>query len=137
MIRLVFGEDNAVAAYVGEKIGSGFSPPLATIGMTRDGQTLCGGAVFHNYTGANIDMGLALDVPLNRGLMRALHNYVFEQLKALRCTAITKRSKKKNHKMLKRFGFQFEGVSPRYFGPKKSDDGFRFVFFSDTGSKFL
>jgi RimJ/RimL family protein N-acetyltransferase len=135
-MQLVFGAPDLVAAYVAGKIGIELCPPFAAIGMTKDGRTLCGGAVFHNYNGTNIDIGLALSGIVTRGLFRALHHYAFRQAKATRLTAITRRSNRTAREQLIRFGFYLEGVSPRYFGPRKADDGFRFVLFSDTKSKF-
>jgi RimJ/RimL family protein N-acetyltransferase len=136
-LNLIFDQAERVAAYVSEKIGAPCSGPLVAVGLSQDGQTLCGGAVFNNWTGANIELGFACDVPLTRGLLKAFNHYVFIQLKATRCTAITKRSNKRTRKILERVGFLFEGVSPKYFGPNKSQDGFRYVLYPEALNRYV
>ncbi len=136
-MNLVFGHDDLVAAWVSEKIGARISPPYAAIGATKDGNTLCGGVVFNRWNGHNIDITLASEGCLTRGNIRGVYNYIFEQVKAGRVSAVTRRSNKRMQRMLPRFGFEFEGVSKRYYGPTKADDGFWFVLFPEKARRFL
>lgn len=133
---LVFGQDELVARWMSEKSGVMFSPPYVAIGATQDQATLCAGVLFNNWNGVNLDISLAADV-LSRGAIRGVFEYVFNQAGALRLTAITKRSNKTMREMLPRFGFRSEGVSARYFGSRRADDGFRFVLFREDARKWM
>lgn len=119
-----------------EKIGIAFVPPFVTIGATQDGQTLCAGVLFNNCNGFNLDISLAADV-LSRGAIRGVYDYAFNQSGALRLTALTRRSNKKMRAILPRLGFRPEGVSARYFGPRRSDDAFRFALFRHDAEKWM
>lgn len=133
---LVFGQDELVARWMAEKIGIQFVPPFVAIGATKDGQSLCAGALFNNWNGANMDISLAADV-LSRGAIRDVYDYAFNQAGAVRLTALTKRSNKAMREMLPRLGFRLEGVSLRYFGHRKAHDAFRYVLFKEDASKWM
>ncbi len=140
MVALVFNQHDRVARWVSEKIGSLISPPYVAIGATKDGHALCGGAVFNDWNGHNIEITLASDGCLTRGTIRAVYHYLFNQSKAGRVTAHTRRSNKAMRNMLPRFGFTPEfGGQPakRFFGPSKADDAFVFVLTPENARKFL
>lgn len=134
---LILGCDEMVAAWVGEKLGTKFIPPYTTIGATKDGNDLCAGAVFNDYTGSNLEITLVSDGGLTRGNIRAVFSYAFDQVKVNRLSAKTKRSNKAMRRMLPRFGFKFEGISAQYFGPTRADDAIRFVLFHEDARKWL
>ncbi len=137
MVTLVFNQHDTVACWVSEKIGTLISPPYVAIGATKDGHSLCGGAVFNDWNGHNIEITLASDGCLTRGTIRAVYHYLFNQSKAGRVSAHTRRSNKAMREMFPRFGFEFEGVARRYYGPAKADDAFLFVLFPENARKFL
>ena len=140
MIRLVFDQHDRVASWVESKIVARIAKPYVAIGATKDGQTLCGGAVFNNWNGHNIEITLASDGCLTRGTIRGIYHYLFVQSKAGRVTAHTRRSNETMRDMLPRFGFvpEFGGQpAKRFYGPKKSDDAFVFVLFPENARKFL
>ena len=134
-MNLVFGQDDAVAKYVGDNIAVPMVPPYVAIGGTRDGQTLCIGVVFNQYNGSNIEISLYGPRGLTRGNIRGIYDYAFKQLGVNRVTANTRRSNKRMQRMLPKFGFKFEGISARYFGPTKADDAIRFVLFPEDAEK--
>ena len=136
MIQLVFGQDELVANWVSAKTRALIAPPYVAIGATRDGKTLCTGAVFNCWNGHNIDISLASENGITRGAIRAIYSYAFDQIRAGRVSAKTRRSNKTMRNMLPRFGFRFEGVSQRYFGPTKADDAFLFVLLPENARKF-
>jgi len=136
-MRLVFGCDDLVAKYVSDGLGLPMVPPYTAIGGTRDGQSLCIGVVFNEYNGSNIDITLYGPGALTRGNIRGVYHYLFEQLKVNRVTAKTRRSNKRMQRLMGRFGFKFEGISARYFGPTKADDAIRFVLFPEEARKWL
>lgn len=137
MIQLVFDQHDLVADWVVERIGALIAKPYVAIGATRDGKTLCGGAVFNNWNGHNIEITLASEGCLTRGTIKAVYNYLFVQSKAGRVSAQTRRSNKVMRNMFPKFGFEFEGVARNFYGPKRADDAFRFVLFPDNARKFL
>lgn len=136
-MRLVFGQDELVAQYVFGHLGIALVPPYTAIGGTRDGKTLCIGVVFNQYNGSNIEITLYGPGSLTRGAIRGVYHYVFEQLGVGRVSAKTKRSNNNMQRLLPRFGFKFEGISERYFGPQKADDAIRFVLFPDEARKWI
>lgn len=133
---LVFNQHDLVAGWVSERIGALIAKPYVGIGAARDGK-LCGGAVFNNWNGHNIEITLASEGCLTRGTIRAVYHYLFVQSKAGRVSAQTRRSNKLMREMFPRLGFEFEGVAHRFYGPTKSDDAFRFVLFPEKARKFL
>lgn len=139
-MQLVFGQHDLVAGWVSERIGALISKPYVAIGATKDGKALCGGAVFNNWNGHNIEISLASEGCLTRGTIRAVYHYLFEQSKAGRVTAHTRRSNTAMREMLPRFGFVPEfGGQParRFYGPNKADDAFVFVLFPENARKYL
>lgn len=134
-MNLVYGQDEIVAEWMGEKIGVKFVPPFVAIGAVKDG-ALCAGALFNNWNGANMDISLAADT-LSRSAIRSVYEYAFNQARATRITALTKRSNKKMREMLPRLGFRLEGVSLRYFGPRRSHDAFRYFLFRDDATRWM
>lgn len=138
-MRLVFPPNEAaskqIAEWVSIRVESQISPPYVAIGMTDDDRLYCGGVIFNNWNGANIEFTMAMDRPLTRGVLRAIYHYVFIQSKATRLSAHTRRSNKRVARLLPRLGFQFEGVAKRFYGPNRSDDALCYAIFPDTTSK--
>lgn len=133
-MRLIFGEDERIAKWVGERIGIAMCPPYVAIGGTRYGTDIDIGVVFNNWNGANMDISLASKYALTRGAIRSVYRYAFVQAGAKRLTAITKPSNDLMLKQLPRFGFIFEGPSARYFG---DEDGLRFALFPENAKKWM
>ncbi len=137
MIRLVFNEHDRVADWVSEKLSVLIAKPYVAIGATRDDINLCGGAVFNGWNGRNIEITLASDHCMTQGTIRGIYHYLFIQSKAGRVSARTRRNNYIMREMFPRFGFEFEGVERRYYGPKKADDAFRFALFPEKARRFL
>ena len=136
-MKLVFARDDEVAEWVSERIGTIIPKPYVAIGATRDGKELCGGAVFNNYNHSNVDITLASDRCLTRGTIRGIFHYCFVQSKVNRVTAATRRSNKTMRKILRKFGFEFEGIAKQYYGSSKKDDAFVYALFKDGAEKWL
>lgn len=111
--------------------------PYTAIGGTVDGQSLCIGVVFNSWNGSNIDISLYGPGALRRGAISGVYHYAFKQLNATRVTANTRRSNKVMQRLLPRFGFKFEGISERYFGPTRPDDAIRYVLFPENAEKWI
>jgi hypothetical protein len=136
-LQLVFGHDARVAHWVAEQLGLVILPPYVAIGGTRDGRTLCAGAVFNQWNGSNLEITLYGPGCLNRGAIRAIYHYAFMQVGARRLSATTRRSNKRMQRMLPRLGFEFEGVGKRFFGPRREDDAMRFVLLPERAGRWM
>lgn len=133
----VFGRDQLVAEFISKGIGDHFSPPYVGIGFTRDERNLCGGALFNNWTGSNIDLSIYGPGSITRYAMGTLCRYAFKQISANRITARTRRSNKTIQKLLPRFGFIFEGTQKRYYGPQRENDALLYALFPDAAEKWM
>lgn len=133
----VFGRDQLVAEFVSQGIGDHFSPPYVGIGFTRDERNLCGGALFNNWTGSNIDLSIYGPGSITRYAMGTLCRYAFKQISANRITARTRRSNKTIQRLLPRFGFTFEGTQKRYYGPQRENDALLYALFPDAAEKWM
>lgn len=115
--KLLFGHDQAVAAWVGAQMehGTHVSPDTTAIGVVRDGR-LIGGVAFHTYRGTDIQIAIAgYENFLGRQLLRATFSYVFDQLGCQRCTTLVKRTNKRSRHLTRRVGFREEGALRRCF----------------------
>jgi RimJ/RimL family protein N-acetyltransferase len=133
----VFGKDQLVAEFVSAGIGDHFSPPYVCIGFSKDAKTLCGGAIFNNWNGANIEISIYGPGALTRGAIRVACRYAFGQSNATRMTAKTRRSNKRMQALLPRLGFTFEGVQKRFFGPDRADDALLYALFPQDAEKWM
>lgn len=113
--RLVFDRKEEIAAYLERRLNTTLTPPFLTIGIEENGE-IVGGWLFNDYNGSNIEISVALDRPLTRGMIRAVHHYVFQQLKCRRVTARCRESNEKSATLIRRLGFRNEGRQPFYYG---------------------
>ena len=123
-MRIVLGQDAAVAQWVGERIahvGSGAAfGPCAAIGVeAEDGRPL-GGVVFSNWQPAcrSIEASFASGSPrwLTRRIIAAILSYPFVQLDCQRLTTLTPRKAKAARRFIDAFGFKREGLVRKGFG---------------------
>ena len=122
-MRLVFGDDARVAAWVAGRIAwlppEGFGPSAAIGVVGEDGRPL-GGVVFSNYQRfyRSIDMSGAAASPrwLTRRLISQILAYPFGQLDCLRITAVTPRKAASARRLLEKLGFKREGAARLGFG---------------------
>lgn len=116
MRSLLFGHDETVAEWVAKQAGArSFVQPFTAFGLVHDGH-LVGGFVFTGFNGHNIELSIAGKQSVSRSAIRALLNYVFEQLKCSRLQVHTRRKHKRVCRLLHRSGFKYEGVARRYYG---------------------
>jgi RimJ/RimL family protein N-acetyltransferase len=123
-MRLLFGQDNEVGRYVGEKLWLSIHPPFVAIGIVSDDGKALGGFVYNNYNGSNLEISYYGPGTLTRPIISAAFwGYPFNDADVLRLTATTRRSNKLVCQLLPRLGFIYEGTLRNYFGPEKGDDG--------------
>lgn len=125
-MRLVYGEDQLVAAWVAARIphmarwGTADFGPCQAIGVAaEDGEPLAG-VVYHNYRPhtRDIELSFASASPkwLTRRLIVGLMSYPFSQLDCQRVTGVTPKRSRAAREFLDKFGFKREGVIRRGFG---------------------
>lgn len=136
-MRAVYGRDQLVADYISQGTNHQFHPPYVGIGFTRDGHSLCFGALYNAYNGSNIEITLYGPKAATRFVLAEIFRYPFRQLKVNRLTAKTARSNKKMQRIMPRMGFVFEGTQKRYFGPSRADDALLFAMFPEQAEKWM
>ncbi len=136
-MKLVFGRDEDVANWVSKNLGFPILPPYTAIGVEDQDGNPCGGAVFNDWNGSNLEITICGPGAMKRGIIRGVFHYVFIQLGASRLTAKTKRSNKPMRKMLHKFDFKFEAILKRYYGVLPDDDAIVFRLDPVTAMKWM
>ncbi|MDO3434613.1 GNAT family protein [Rhizobium sp. CBN3] len=103
-----------IAAWVGARIGVTFHPPYTTLAHVDRGRIIAG-LVFNVWTEHDIEISLAAD-RLSLTLMRAVFDYVFNQLGCRRATCRTRADNSRAQSLLARVGAEPEGRQRSYFG---------------------
>lgn len=122
-MRLVYGEDRAVAAWVARHLPMMGEPPepCTAIGM-EEGGALIGGAVFHNYVpewgGIEMSVHVATPHAMQRGAVRAALGYCFVQLRCRWVLVKTAHTNERALRLAKGLGFVQRGVLPDFFAPR-------------------
>lgn len=128
-MQLLLGLDAEVAQWVSQRTGTPFYQPVAAIGWADKDNNVAGGCVFHNYDHSNIDLAIAVDRPVTRGVIRAICHYVFVQLGCQRATIRTRKSNKAACRGAQKLGFKYECSLERWFG---SENGVQFKMTRDN-----
>jgi RimJ/RimL family protein N-acetyltransferase len=103
-----------VAKYVSEKIGRALCPPYTAMGIERDGEIVAG-TVFNQFEGADVHVTVAgRRDAFSRKYLKAVGNYVFNQLGCIRMTIISEQPEV--IQIATRLGAQTEGRIRNHFG---------------------
>lgn len=115
MATLVFGEDAAIRAWVGARVGM---PAIegAAIGVAR-GRRLVAGVVYNGFTGRDVQVTCAADTPTwpTPDVLAGLLAYPFLQLGCARITCATELANRRVQRFLAHLGFRREGVLRDWF----------------------
>lgn len=110
------------------------------IGIVEDGQ-IVGAALFTNYNTMDAHFSYYGKNTITLGIARALARVALYELRLSRCTVIVP---KRPAFLLRKlgnglFGFRYEGVQRRFYGPTDSDKhkGCRYVLFREDMEKLL
>jgi hypothetical protein len=104
--------DERVAWFVGEQCGTIIYPPFTAMGIERDGE-ITAGVVFNCFTRHDIAVTVA-GGPFTLAFIRAVGDYVFQQLRCLRISITTEQRKVID--IAQRLGAQTEGRKRNHFG---------------------
>lgn len=120
-----FQEHNKVPHHVDRAIG------------VVENNALIGAALFHSYNTMNANLSYYGKGTLTLGIIRALSKIALYELQLARCTVIVPKRPSYLLKKLHKFGFRYEGVQHRYYGPTNSakHTGCRFVVFREDIEK--
>jgi hypothetical protein len=113
---LLFGHDAAVAVWCWNEFRLTPMPVNAAIGIVRSNR-LIGAAILQNWSGFNVELSYYGPQTFSAGIAKTLARYVVERFNIDRMTMRTNRKNSSILKMFQRFGFKFEGVQHRYYGP--------------------
>lgn len=133
---LLLGADALVAAWAFKEHNK--TPMLVdrAIGIVEDNQ-IVGAALFHSYNSVNAELSYYGKNTFTVGIMRSLARIALTELNLSRCTVIVPKRPSFLLKRLPKFGFRFEGVQRRYYGPTDASrhTGCRFVAFREDLEK--
>lgn len=113
---LLFGHDRSVAAWCWNEFKLTPMPIDAAVGIVRN-NVLIGAAIYQNYSGFNVELSYYGPHTFSAGIARALAQFTVARFNVDRLTMRTNRKNSSILKMFHRFGFKFEGVQHRYYGP--------------------
>lgn len=137
-MRIVAGQDEAIAGWAGMQLGVRFQEPYTAFGFVDINDIIRGACVLNDYyPGGNIEFTYVGPRSFNRGTLGFIARFCFDELSATRITAKTRRSNVIARRLLPKGGFQFEGTQKRYFGPERGDDALVFVMSRQNAEKWL
>lgn len=137
-MQIIGGHDTLVAGWAGEQLGVRFQEPYTAFGFADDGGAMRGACIFNDYyPGGNVEWTYVGPFSFSRSSLYFMARFCFDELKASRVTAKTKRSNVRVQKLLNRGGFSYETTQKRYFGPTKKDDAIVFVMTREGAKKWL
>lgn len=103
------------------------APWFKAIGIVNGDGLLKGALFLHDWNGFNVEVAYYGPASFTKAVLFDIGRYLFDSLKVTRVTVRALRDNRKMRQVLPRLGFHFEGCSPRYYGPKKSDDAMNYV----------
>jgi hypothetical protein len=107
-----------VGAYVSEKTGCELRPDMfQALALINDDGDFCGGVTISEYRGYDCQISCAVETSVvwRDSVIRGVFDYVFNQLRCVRCTCMTKKNNKRTRDFLERLGFLLEGRIRRGF----------------------
>jgi RimJ/RimL family protein N-acetyltransferase len=125
---LLFGHDLPVAHWTFNEFRLTPMHVNAAIGIVRNNH-LIGSAIFQSYSGHNVELSYYGPQTFSAGIAKSLARYAIERFNVDRLTMRTNRKNAPILKMFQRFGFKFEGLQHRYYGP--FGDAAVFVLFKE------
>lgn len=129
---ILIGADIQVAAWAYNTTGRFPIAVNRAIGILDDG-VLAGAALFTNYNSVDCSLSYYGENTLTSGIVRVLARIALYELNLARCTVIVPKRPSYLLKKLPKFGFRYEGVQRRYYGPTDAPrhTGCRFVLFRE------
>lgn len=132
---LIFGRDQELALWAGDRVGIENFGPCVSIGVAHAGEIVAV-AVYNQYAHPNIHITFATSSPrwASPGAVKAIFRYPFVQLKCKRITALTGLRNESAIRFLNRLGFKEEGIHPEVF---MDDDAVSFGLLAKDAARWL
>jgi hypothetical protein len=111
-------ENVSIAGIAGAQLGMTFSPPFMAMASVNDRNDIVGVVIFNNFDGANIDITAVGKGAWSPGVVKAICQYVFDQLGCARITAKTHRSNKRVCRLLAKHA-KYETPLKHWYGVGK------------------
>ena len=105
-------DDNRVLAFVSERCGVNFLPPVTALGIEKDGKIIAG-VVFNFFESADVHISVA-GQGWTRQFLKDVGHYVFDILKSERMTALTEQPSVV--RLAERLGGKVEGCLRSHYG---------------------
>lgn len=119
-------------------MGVRFQEPYTAFGFVDQANVIRGAAIFNDfYHGGNVEWTYVGPHGFSPDTLRFMARFCFDELKATRVTAKTRRGNVKARRLLPKGGFEFEFTQKRYFGPDKADDALVFVLRRENAERWL
>lgn len=136
-MRIIAGQDTDIAEWAGHHLGVTFQEPYTAFGFAE--QDLLKGAVVFNqyYPGGNVEITFVGRHAFRKQQIGFMCRFAFQELGCSRVTARTQRGNKLMRSLLPRFGFEYEGVQQRYYGPHRDDDGICYVMWPASAARWM
>lgn len=113
----------SIGNWYAQQVKKNLYAPYGAIGFLDKQGNIKGAAILDAYNGANVNIHIYGPRCMTRTNIGIVFNYVFNELKCIRMTAIIERSNKRLLKTIPRMDFKFEAILKEYFGPEKKNDG--------------
>ncbi len=136
-MRLVVGQDAAVAQWAQDKYAGGLQPYIQAMAIVDGIGNIRGAATLHYHGGSNIELCYWGPGTLTRRIAGQIAEICFFGLKVSRVTCRTPRSNKIVARHLPKLGFRYEGLARHYYGPTKQQDAIMFGLTLDDAARLL
>ena len=113
-MRLI--ENEAIAAFIEEKLQVKITPPYTAFGFASDDNRPLCAVMFNDFNQSNMEMTIYAEPGgITRPVMKYLANYVFVKNNCRRLTVRTKKRNKLVLQLAPRYGFKYECIAKHFF----------------------
>lgn len=135
---LLLDADSFVAAWAFETANRVAVKVDRAVGIVENNQ-IVGAALFTSYNSFNAELSYYGKGTFTVGIVRSLARIALYELRLARCTVIVPKRPAYLLKKLPKFGFRYEGVQHRFYGPTDHPrfTGCRFVAYREDMEKLL
>ena len=113
-MRLI--ENEAIAAFIEEKLQVKITPPYTAFGFASDDNRPLCAVMFNDFNHSNMEMTIYAEPGgITRPVMKYLANYVFVKNNCRRLTVRTKKRNKLVLQLAPRYGFKYECIAKHFF----------------------
>jgi len=142
-MHLIYGTNTdsvgiMIAGYFNRETGHPVEAPYTAMGWFKNGKVVAQ-AIYHNYTGPNVEIHFNGPKCLNRKALSDIADYVFKQIGCVRLTARVYCTNEKISQIVEKIGFKYEGRHKDYYLDNKGSlvDALSYAIFKEDGLKWI